>query len=139
MAIEQHPALDTGPENLTAVTLALPADVSKDQVVQGVIQVIGEARGTLEPRASLFQQRTGEYEASGQRLRQALRRGQFRANLPAIVAINEAIIGASSLWPQYETAGQAARIERDDRGGYQVLGPGSRDAQIFSIHDDGRE
>ncbi len=104
----QHPALatTTGPGHLSGLTLILPHGLGKDDVLAGLIRAIGEARATLEDRATLFWRRTEEYAASGQQPSQALCRGQHLASWAAISVIDEAITGASGLWPHYETAGQ---------------------------------
>ncbi len=132
----QHPALaTTGPGHLSGLTLILPGGLGKDDVLAGLIRAIGEARATLEDRATLFWRRTEEYAASGQQPSQALCRGQHLASWAAISVIDEAITGASGLWPHYETAGQAAWTSGDNPGAHQPPSPG---AQILPLHDDPR-
>ncbi len=134
----QHPALgtDSGPGRPSALTLVLPPGLGSDEVVRELIRAIGEARTTLEQRASLFQQRVEEYAASGQPFSQALCRGQYLASWCAIAVIDEAITEAFGLWPHYEDAiSETADIPTGAATSRQPPGPGGPGAQVFPFHD----
>jgi hypothetical protein len=112
MSTDPDPALITDHEPLPSLTLVLPPGLGKDQVLTGLAEAIGQVRADLAARAQLFQQRVEKYAARGDRLRQALCRGQVIGGEHAATALDEAIIGVFDLWDQYDTqpstAGPAA-------------------------------
>ncbi len=102
MDTEQHPALIVEHDDLPSLTLVLPGDLGKDQALRGLVQAIGQVRTDLAERVSRFQQRVEDCAAGGDRLGQALCRGQVLAGEHAASAIDEGIIGVFYLWDQYE-------------------------------------
>jgi hypothetical protein len=108
MGTEQHPALIVEHDDLPSLTLVLPGDLGKDQALKGLVQAIRQVRTDLAEQVSRFQQRVEECAANGDRLGQALWRGQVLASEHAASALDEGIIGAFDLWDQYESGIQRA-------------------------------
>ncbi len=129
MDAKQHPALMAEHDALPSLALVLPAGLSKDQALQGLVQAIGQVRTDLAERVSRFQQRGEECAASGDQLSQALCRGQVLASEHAAAAIDEGIVGAFGLWEQYEREiHRAGQIAGDGAGQHEPSRPGGQAA-----------
>jgi predicted transcriptional regulator len=126
MNAEEHPALITDHDGLPTLTLILPRHLGKVQILQGLVQAIGQVRSDLAARACRFQRRVQECAASGDRLGQALCRGQVLGGEHAASAIDEEIIGIFDLWDQYEDdipqAGHSTGDEVVPRGAHPATG-----------------
>jgi hypothetical protein len=105
---DQHPALRTDHDALPTLTLVLPPDLSKDQILAGLAEAISQVRTDVGARAQLFQRRMEACATGGDQLGQALCRGQVIGGGHAAATLDEAIIGAFDLWDQYETPPGAA-------------------------------
>src|ERR1700690_1511690 len=82
-----------------SLTLVLPGDLDKDQILKGLGQAIGQIRTVLAQRAALFHQIVAECAASGsQELRLAVCHGQALAAEEAAATIDESIVEAFDLW-----------------------------------------
>ena len=97
----QHPALADEHDDLSALTLVLPAHLDSDRTLQGLAQAIGQTRAALARRARQFQRLEASYAASGDQLHRALSRGQALGSQHAAAALDEAIIETFNLWNQY--------------------------------------
>lgn len=97
-----HPALITSYDSTPTLTLVLPPHLGKDEVLAGLARAIGQTRAGLARRARQFQHHVEEYAAAGDQLRQALCRGQVLASSDAASHLDEDIVEAFDLWPQYE-------------------------------------
>jgi hypothetical protein len=96
------PALRTDDYALPSLTLVLPGGLGKDETLQRLAQAIGQVRTTLDQRARVFEGRVRECTAEGNKLGQALCRGQVLANHAAAATIDEAITEVFDLWSQLD-------------------------------------
>ena len=131
MNADQHPALITGHTVLPTLTLILPTGLDGDQILQGLVQAIEQARTDLAARVDLFQHRVQECAASGDKLSQALCRGQVIGGEHAAMALDEEIIGQFDLWDQYDTTPQT-RQHPSARQAPQAASPPAGDAGLSS-------
>lgn len=104
----QHPALITDHDSLPTLTLVLPPDLDRDDILIGLAAAIAQVRLDLATRIRQFQHRVEECATAGDELRQALCRGQVLGSEHAAAAIDETIIAAFDLWNQYEAQLSAA-------------------------------
>jgi hypothetical protein len=102
MTTDQHPALIVDTGTLPTLTLVLPEDLGRDEVLQGLVQAIGQVRDDLAKRMTRFQQLVQTHHADGDEVRLALCRGQVLSSEHAASSIDESIIGVFDLWDQYE-------------------------------------
>jgi len=102
MNAEEHPALSAGHDDVPGLTLVLPGHLDASRALQGLVASIEQARAGLAGRVSRFRQLEAGYAASGDRVRQALCRGQALGSGHAAAALDEEIIQAFDMWQQYE-------------------------------------
>jgi hypothetical protein len=102
MSTREHPAVDAEHGDLSSLTLVLPRHLKHDSLLQSLVRAIEQARINVADRVQLFLYLEDTYAASGDRLRQALCRGQALAGEHAAEALDEAIVETFDLWQQYE-------------------------------------
>jgi hypothetical protein len=108
---DEHPALNTEHSDLPSLTLVLPGYLNGSQALQGLVRSIEQARDGLAIWVRRFRQLEEGYAASGDRLRQALCRGQALGAEHTAAMLDEEIIQAFDLWQQYE-----AQVPGPDNG-----------------------
>jgi hypothetical protein len=102
MNAEEHPALSAGHDDVPGLNLVLPGDLDASRALQGLVASIEQARAGLAGRVRRFRQLEEGYAASGDRVRQALCRGQALGSGHAAAALDEEIIQAFDMWQQYD-------------------------------------
>lgn len=103
MSTDPHPASGAEADNTPSLTLVLPPHLASDDAVKGLVAVIEQLRCTQALRTRRFRQMAEECAASGGReFRLGLLRGQASAAAEAAAAIDESVVEAFGLWPQYE-------------------------------------
>jgi hypothetical protein len=107
---DEHPALTAGHDDVPGLSLVLPEHLDSSRTLQGLVASIEQARAGLADRVRRFRQLESGYAASGDRVRQALCRGQALGAGHASAALDEEIIQAFDLGQQYDV---------------QIPGPGS--------------
>src|SRR5579859_1943647 len=86
-----------------SLTLVLPGDLDKDEILKGLTQAIGQVRSALAQRAAVFQQIAEECAANGgHELHLAACHAQALVTDEAAAAIDESIVEAFGLWDEYE-------------------------------------
>lgn len=103
---EDHPALIIDHQGLPGLTLALPDGLEPGPLAGGLLKAFRQTRVALASRFLVFNMRAAEYAAGGDMLRQALCRGQALGAKCAMTTLDEEIIEAFGLWPQYEQSGR---------------------------------
>ncbi len=103
MCADQHPALNEDYDDVPGLTLVLPGDLGKDEILTGVVQAIGQVRTQIAARSLQFRKLAEGYAAGGDSPSQALCRGQALGAEHAVAAIDEAIVEVFVLWDQYAT------------------------------------
>jgi hypothetical protein len=99
---DEHPALSAGHDDVPGLSLVLPDHLGSSRTLQGLVASIEQARAGLADRVRRFRQLEASYAASGDRVRQALCRGQALGAGHAAAALDEEIIQAFDLWQQYD-------------------------------------
>jgi hypothetical protein len=99
---DEHPALTTGHNDVPGLSLMLPDHLDSSRTLQGLVASIEQARAGLADRVRRFRQLEAGYAASGDRVRQAMCRGQALGAGHAAAALDEEIIQAFDLWQQYD-------------------------------------
>jgi hypothetical protein len=121
---EEHPALSAGHDDVPGLMLALPGHLDASRALQGLVASIEQARAGLAGRVRRFRQLEEGYASSGDRMRQALCRGQALGAGHAAAALDEEIIQAFDLWQQYD-----AQVPAPENGGARpAAGSGPRGA-----------
>jgi len=101
MCADQHLALSEDYDDVPGLTLVLPGDLGKDEILTGVVQAIGQVRTQIAARALQFRNLAQGYAAGGDSLSQALCRGQALCAEHVIAVIDESIVEVFVLWDQY--------------------------------------
>jgi hypothetical protein len=102
MNAEEHPALSAGHDDVPGLMLVLPGHLDASRALQSLVVSIEQARAALAGRVCRFRQLEEGYAASGDRVRQALCRGQALGAGHAAAALDEEIIQAFDLWQPYD-------------------------------------
>jgi hypothetical protein len=102
MNAEEHPALSAGHDDVPGLMLVLPGHLDASRALQSLVVSIEQARASLAGRVRRFRQLEQGYAANGDRVRQALCRGQALGAGHAAATLDEEIIQAFDLWQQYD-------------------------------------
>jgi hypothetical protein len=106
--------MNTDHPSLRSLTLVLPGHLNYDQVLQGLVQAVEDARTSMAEFTRRSQRRENEYATRGDGYRTALCRGQAQAGEYAVDAIDEAIAAAFDLW--YQIDATLGRYDQDANG-----------------------
>jgi hypothetical protein len=96
MCADLHPALSEGYNDVPGLTLVLPGDLGKDEVLTDVVKAIGQVRTQIAACALQFRKRAETYAAGGDVLRQALCRGQALGAEHAVAGGRRALCALSA-------------------------------------------